>query len=176
MNNIFSAANVTVNGVSLPAAAISGDPLLCSVFELNNNDSKLMALTNQFYLAHQAYYNATNQYRAFSEGPSLAQVWQYEWVVLPDNRSWIILNGTAQVLNLIPLIYSKVAISFLAIYNSSFARGISVYVEDAIPTPLDGYCEGVDETGAVFDGVGLNTNGLILGAASYAVFNSPQNI
>ena len=74
------------------------------------------------------------------------------------------------------LIYAKVAISFLAIYNSSFAKDLSVYVEDNIPVPVDGYCEGVDEAGAIFDGVGLNTNGLILDAASYAVFNIPQVI
>jgi hypothetical protein len=177
MNNIFSAGNVSVDGVSLPAASITGDPLICSVFELNNNDSRLMALTNQVYLAHQAHYNATQgQYRAFSEGPALSGDWQYEWVVLPDNRSWVVLNGTGQVLNLNPLIYTKIAISFLAIYNSSFAKDLSVHVEDSIPAPIDGYCEGVDEAGAVFDGVGLNTNGLILDAASYAVFNSPQNI
>ncbi len=176
MNNIISAGNVTVNGVSLPAAAITGDPLLCSVFELNNNDSKLMALTNQVYLAHMAYYNATGQYRAFSEGPSFSGDWQYEWVVLPDNRTWVILNGNSEVMNVSPLIYTKVAISFLAIYNSSFAKNLSVHVEDAIPIPVDGYCEGVDEGGNIFNGVGLNTNGLILDAASYAVFNIPQNI
>ncbi len=79
-------------------------------------------------------------------------------------------------MNVSPIIYTKVAISFLAIYNSSFAKGLSVYVEDAIPTPVDGYCEGVDESGTLFAGVGLNTNGLILDAASYAVFNSPQSI
>jgi hypothetical protein len=176
MNNIFSANNVTLNGVSLPAASITGDPLLCSVFELNNNDSRLMALTNQVYLAHQAYYNTTGQYRAFSEGPSFAADWQWEWVVLPDNRSWVVLNDQSQVLNAPPLVYTKIAIGFLAIYNSSFAKDLSVHIEDAIPTPIDGYCEGVDESGGVFDGVGLNTNGLILDAALYAVFNSPQNI
>ncbi len=176
MNNIFSAGNVTVNGVSLPAAAITGDPLLCSVFELNNNDSQLMALTNQVYLVHQAYYNSTGKYRAFSEGPSFSAPWQWEWVVLPDNRSWIILDGSQQVLNITPMIYSKIAISFLALYNSTFARNLSIHVEDAIPAPIDGYCEGVDEAGVIFDGVGLNTNGLILDSSLYAVNNTPQNI
>ena len=39
LNNMFNSANITTNGnVSLPKAAISGDPLLCSVFELNNNN------------------------------------------------------------------------------------------------------------------------------------------
>ena len=174
MDNIFSAGNVTTNGVWLPAASITGDPLLCSFFELNNDDSRLMTLTNQVYLAHQAYYNATGQYRAFSEGPSLSGDWQYEWVVLPDNRTWIILDGN-QVSNISPMIYTKVAISFLAINNSSFAKALSVFVEDAIPVPIDGYCEGVDEAGTLFAGVGLNTNGLILDAASYAVNNSPQS-
>ena len=68
-----------------------------------------MALANQVYLAHQAYYNATGQYRAFGEGPSLSGDWQYEWVVLPDNRSWVVLNGTSQVMNEPPLIYTKIA-------------------------------------------------------------------
>ena len=56
LNNIFSAGNVTTYGnVSLPKASISGDPLLCSVFELNNNNSQLMALSRQVYLANEAY-------------------------------------------------------------------------------------------------------------------------
>jgi hypothetical protein len=172
MNNIFSAGNITTNGVSLPLAAITGDPLLCSVFELNNNDPKLMALANQVYLAHEAYYNATGQYRAFSEGPSLSGDWQYEWVVLPDKGTWVIMDGGSQA-NISPLIYTKVAFSFLALYNSSFAKNLSVHVEDAIPAPVDGYCEGVDEAGTLFPGVGLNTNGLILDAAAYAVNNGP---
>ncbi len=173
MNNIYSAGNVSVNGVLVPAAAVTGDPLLCSVFELNNNDSMLMSLANQVYLAHQAYYNATGQYRAFGEGPSFSGDWQYEWVDLPDNRSWIVLNGTSQVLNEPPLIYTKIAIGFLAIYNSSFAKDLSVHVEDSIPIPVDGYCEGVDESGGVFDGVGILTNGLILDAALYGFLSGP---
>jgi hypothetical protein len=58
LNNIFSAGNVTTpQGVSLYKATILGDPLLCSVFELNNNDTRLMALARQVYLAHEAYYS-----------------------------------------------------------------------------------------------------------------------
>jgi hypothetical protein len=65
----------------LPKASILGDPLLFSVFELNNNNPQLMAITKQFYLAHEAYYNATedasgqDQYRAFSEGGTLLDHW-----------------------------------------------------------------------------------------------------
>jgi hypothetical protein len=86
LNNIFNAGNVTTNpgNFSLPKATISCDPLLCSVFELNNTDSsRLMGLMSRVYLAHEAYYNVTRQYVAFSEGNSPSG-FIYEYVVLPD--------------------------------------------------------------------------------------------
>jgi hypothetical protein len=65
-NNINSSqkiGTVTTYGVSLPNASISSEPLLCSVFELNNNP-KLMDLSKQVYLAHEAKYNAKGVYIA----------------------------------------------------------------------------------------------------------------
>jgi len=175
LNNIFSAGNVTTpyGNVSLPKVAITGDPLLCSVFELNNNDSRLMALAYQVYLAHEAFYNATGQYRAFSEGPSSTGQWAYEWVVYPDGRTWFVLNENGSDFNMTPVIYTKVAMSFLAIYNTTFAKNMCIYLENALPTPANGYSEGVDEAGALLTGVGCNTNGLIIGAATYAIQNNP---
>ena len=174
LNNILNAGNVTTpQGVLLPKASILGDPLLCSVFELNNNDSRLMALAYQVYLAHEAYYNATGQYRAFSEGPSLTGQWVYEWVVLPDNRTWVVLDQRNQDFNMTPVIYTKVAVGFLAIYNTTFAKNMCVYLENALPDPVQGYCEGVDESGTLLTRVGCNTNGLILDAALYAMQNNP---
>jgi len=175
LNNIFSAGNVTTYGdVSLPKAAITCDPLLCSVFELNNNDSRLMALASQVYLAHEAYYNSTRQYRAFSEGPSLKTQWVYEWVVLPDNRTWVVLDENNQDLNMTAIIYTKVAMGFLAIYNTTFAKNMCVYLENTLPDPMQGYYEGVEEYGQNYlNWVGCNTNGLILDAALYATQNNP---
>ena len=174
LNNIFSAGNVTTYGnVSLPEASISCDPLLCSVFELNSNDSRLMALANQVYLAHEAYYNATGQYRAFSEGSSLTTQWVYEWVVYPDGRTWVVLDISGQNLSITPVIYTKVAMGFLAIYNTTFAKNMCVYLENALPDPTQGYSEGVDESGTPLTVVIHNTNGLILDAALYAIQNNP---
>ncbi len=70
---------------------------------------------HQVYLAHEAYFNATGVYRAFSEGASLSDHWTYEWVVLPDNRTWVILDETNQPFDISPIIYTKVAMGFLAI-------------------------------------------------------------
>jgi hypothetical protein len=180
LNNMLSSGNVTTKeGVLLPRAAISGDPLLCSVFELNNNNSQLMAVMRQVYLAHEAYYNATlqdtgqGQYRAFSEGGSLSYSWAYEWVVLPDNRTWVILDSKGLEYNISPIIYTKISLGFLAIYNTTYARNMAVFLEQSLPDPSRGYCEGVDESGAQLTGVGIHTNGLIIGAAKYAIQNNP---
>jgi hypothetical protein len=133
-----------------------------------------MALASQVYLAHEAYYNSTRQYRAFSEGPSLKTQWVYEWVVLPDNRTWVILDENNQDLNMTAIIYTKVAMGFLAIYNTTFAKNMCVYLENTLPDPMQGYYEGVEEYGQNYlNWVGCNTNGLILDAALYATQNNP---
>ena len=171
LNNIFSAGKVTTYGdVWLPKSQITGDPLLCSIFELNNTDSRLLTLARQVYLAHEAYYNDTGQYRAFSEGPSMSGGWEYEWVVLPDGRTWTLDESNS---NTSPMIYSKVALGFLAIYNTTYAKNMSVYLENTLPEPSIGYCEGVDESGHTLERVGSNTNSLILDAALYAIQNNP---
>ena len=99
---MFQLVTVTTYGnVSLPKGQISCDPLLCSVFELNNNNSQLMGLMNQVYLAHEAYYNATGQYAAFSEGNGFnIPITLDEWVVLPNGDTWkITAAGSSTYLN-----------------------------------------------------------------------------
>lgn len=174
LNNIFSSGNVTTpEGISVPNAAILGDPLLSSVFDLNNNNSQLMAITRDFYLAHEAYYNATGQYRAFSEGGTLSAHWAYDWLVLPGSGVWVCHDEKGSDLTVSPIVYTKIAMSFLAIYNTTYAYNMVVYLEKALPDPTKGYCEGVDESGAPLTGVGDLTNGLILGAALYAIQHNP---
>jgi hypothetical protein len=173
LTNMLSSGNVTTYGVSLPLASILGDPLLYSVFELNNNNSQLMAITRQVYLAHEAYYNATGKYRAFSEGGTLSSHWAYEWVVLPDNRTWTILDEKSSNYDISPIIYTKISLGFLAIYNTTYAHDMAVYLEQNLPDPTKGYCEGVDESGAQLIGLGVNTNSLIIEAANYAIQNNP---
>jgi hypothetical protein len=179
LNNMLSSGNITYNGVWLPKASLLGDPLLYSVFELNNNNPQLMAITKQVYLAHEAYYNSTEdssgqgQYRAFSEGGTNSAHWAYEWVVLPDGRTWVPLDETGAPYNNSPIIYTKVSIGFLALYNTTFAKNMTVYLESNIPSPMRGYCEGLSEGGEILSGVGVHTNNLILDAALYSIQRNP---
>ena len=173
LTNIINSGNVTTpEGAQVPKAGILGDPLYCSVFDVGNI-SKLMTIAYQAYHAHEAYYGATGQYRAFSEGASLSDHWTYEWVVMPDGRTWVVLDEKNNPFGINPIIYTKIAFSFLAIYNSTYSLNMSIYLEQTLPDPTRGYGEGVDESGIQLSGSGLNTNGMILGAANYAIKNSP---
>jgi hypothetical protein len=179
LNNILSAGNVTTYGnVSLPKGQISCVPLLCSVFELDNNNSQLMGLMNQVYLAHEAYYNATRQYVAFGEGNGFStSAYLDEWVVLPNGDTWkITASGSSSYLGINQsnyIIYNYVAFGFLSLYNTMFARNTVIYLEQRLPDPSGGYAEGADNSGNVVSMVGSNTNGLILDAALYYIQNNP---
>ena len=127
----------------MPKATISCEPLLASVFELNNNP-QLTALAKQVYLAHEAKYNATGEYVAFSEG-NTPTGFIYEWVILPNGDTWKIMNsGETTYSNMNPIIYTKVALSFLALYNTTFARNMCIYLEKAFPDPSSGYYAGAE--------------------------------
>lgn len=173
MNNLAETQNVTTYGVSLPNAAITSEPLLCAIFELKNSNAELSSLTQQVYLAHEAYYAATGKYVAFSEGNSLTSQYLYEWIVAPNGETWKITNTTNSYVNVNPIIYTKVAYSFLALYNSTFAQNLVVYLQNMLPNPTaNGYCDGANSNGQIIPGTGCNTNGLILDAALYALHNN----
>ena len=97
-----------------------------------------MNLTKQVYLAHEARYNATGEYVAFSEGNTRTG-FIYEWVILPSGDTWKIMNaGESTYASITPIIYTKVALGFLALYNTTFARNMNIYLEKAFPDSSTG--------------------------------------
>jgi hypothetical protein len=172
LNNIVSAPTVETYGVKLPVSKMLCEPLLHSVFELEP-DARLLELARQLYLAHEARYNVTGKYVAFSEGNTdLDNVsYAYEWVVMLDGRTWVIQNPAYSDAQITPIIYFKAAVGFLAIYNTEFARNMIEYIEACLPQSTSGYIDGVDENGRLVTTVIDKTNGLIISAARYAVEN-----
>jgi hypothetical protein len=172
MDNIVNTRNVTTYGVSLPDTAITCEPLLCSIFELDNTNAQLNSLMKQVYVAHEAYYDATGHYVAFSEGNSFTSQYIYEWVVAPNGNTWKITSDLQNTYcNIKPIIYTKVAFSFLALYNSTFPQNLVAYLLKMLPNPSNGYSDGADSSGQCIPGAGSNTNSLILDAALYAITN-----
>jgi hypothetical protein len=173
LTNIINSPTVNTYNVTLPDAPISCEPLLCAAFELNSNSSQLMGLVNQVYIAHQAYYNATGQYIAYSEGNSFASNFIWEWIVgpPPDGTPWEITTTNNAIYNGPSILYDKVGFGFLALYNSTFARDLTIHILQKLPAPTNGFSDGADNAGQVVPGLGSNTNGLILDAALYALNN-----
>ena len=97
----------------------------------------------------------------------------YEWVVAPDGSAWKITNDAQNVYyNINPIVYTKVAYSFLALYNNTYARNIVIFIEKNTPDPSEGYSNGVTcHSGHALPGLGDNTNELIVDAALYALNN-----
>jgi hypothetical protein len=169
-NILLKTQNTTVNGVALPNMPICNEPLLSSVFEITNADSsRLKGLMAQVYLAHEAYYNATGTFTATSEGYSPQHEWVYEWVIAPNGQPWNITNG-AQTLyyDITPVVYTKVTYSFLALYNTTFARSMAVWLEQTLLDPKNGYYDGADIAGSTINISNIG-NTLILNAAVYAL-------
>lgn len=175
IDNIHNAQTITTYNVTLPKAQISCEPLLYSFFYLDNNP-KIVKLMNDTYSAHEAKYNATGQYVAFSEGLSYSSNFIWEWVVTPSGDTWIVTNGQTYI-NINPVIYNKVSLSFLALYNTTFARDMNIYLERILPNPTNGYSAGAEynenrNNANLVASVDSNTNGLIISAARYAIKNN----
>jgi len=168
MINIDNSPTITTFNVTLPDVPITCEPLLLSIFELKNNDTRLMNLMNQVYLAQEACYNATLHYVAYSEGSGEGS-YIYEWVVGPNGTAWMITTSDGRAYSGNPIIYNKVAFSFLALYNSTYARNTVICLEETLPTPTKGYYDGASIRGIELSETTNIGNSMILDAALYAL-------
>jgi hypothetical protein len=174
LNNIVSAPTVSTYGVSLPTSKLTCEPLLLSAFNLAPN-AKLDGLAEQVNLASAARYSATGKFVAFSEGNTGLNnpPYVYEWVVKQDGSTWSIDDGAVNV-GIVPIIYFKAAVGLLAMHDTVFTENMVSYVESKLPTPSNGYSDGVDENGRIDTSDIDKTNGMIIEAALYAINNLPS--
>ncbi len=175
--------NVNIGGRTLlPNADIACEPLLHAVFDLEDIDagqrSYLIGLSRQVYQAHEEYYNLTERMVAFSEGGSGTETFIYEWVNLRGVGPWKITTIDRTPFTIKPIIYSKVALSFLALYDTSYSKSLCVYLERSLPPPTQGWGDGADYTTVKDErltliGLSCNTNGMIVAASRYFIQNNP---
>lgn len=172
LNNIINAPTTTYEGVILPKAKLMCEPLLSATFYLPYN-SNLMNLARTLYLAHEARYNATGNYVAFTEGnpAGVATHYIWEWVVLPDGHTWVIQRDEFTAVQITPVIFLKAAVGLFALYNTQFTQNM---VNDMVPDlrTSTGYLEGKTEIGQIVSFSSDKTNGMIIGAARYAIDNN----
>ncbi len=176
LNNILSAPTTTYQGINLPHAWIGCEPLMLSVFAFDNNDN-LLYLMSQVYLAHEARYNTTGKYVAFSEGNPkdiiLGYVW--EWVISSDGRTWVTYSDEqTEVFMPSQAVFLKTAMGFASMYNTPFTQSMVNWLEPDMLSNY-GYFEGKSEDGAGMYILSDKTNGLIISAARYAIENQYPN-
>ncbi|MCW4029686.1 MAG: DUF3131 domain-containing protein [Candidatus Bathyarchaeota archaeon] len=174
LTNVFNSGNITTFGVELPKAPICNEPLLSSLFEINNADhERLLALTQQVILATEAFFAETGHYMAPSEGLTTTRGWLYGWVVGPNGKPWTITNSNQNTYYdydvVTPCVYTKVGFSFLALANSTFTKNMCIWLENMTPDPLHGYYDGADWFQNSISHVSSNGNAIILDAALYAL-------
>jgi hypothetical protein len=132
-----------------------------------------MALSREVYLASEANYNATGQFVAFGEGNGPDGQYLWEWVVAGNDNTWQIVTSGGGSFSGNPIVYTKIAFSFLALYNTTYAINMVAFLEQSIPSPTSaGYFDGADNSGILVADLGSNTNSLILDAAQYAIKNN----
>jgi len=174
LNNILSAPTTTYQGINLPHAWIGCEPLMLSVFAFNDNaNDNLLYLMSQAYLAHEARYNTTGKYVAFSEGnpKDIISGYVWEWVASSDGRTWVTYGDEqTEVFMSSPAVFLKTAIGFAAMYSTPFTQSMVNWLEPAMLSNY-GYFEGKSEDGAGMYILSDKTNGLIINAARYAIEN-----
>ena len=95
----------------------------------------------QVYLAHEAYFNKTGLYVAFSEGNGYGSQYIDEWVVLPNGNTWVITTD-GSIIVMAPVAYTNVAFGFLALYNNTYAQNLVQFILKWAPSTLGGYDDG----------------------------------
>jgi hypothetical protein len=167
LDNILSSQTIPYGNITVHKGMILTEPLFGALFDLNSPE-KIKTLVQETYSAHETFYNLTGKYRAFSEGPSFGD-WVYEWVVYGD-QLWAIKAIDQTDRDMTPVIYIKTAFCFLALNNTAFAKNMVIHLEKAFPDSDLGYYNGIDELeNKLPEGRSVHTNGLILGAAKYAI-------
>ena len=127
-------------------------------------------------MSHEARYNATGKFTAFSEGNTGLDNpnYVYEWIVKDDGSTWTVEDVGQVKVGISPVIYFKSAVGLLAMYDTSFTESMASYIESRLPSPSNGYSDGIDENGRVDTSDIDKTNGMIIGAALYAINNLPS--
>ncbi|MEM1586694.1 MAG: DUF3131 domain-containing protein [Candidatus Bathyarchaeia archaeon] len=173
-SNILSKPRIETYGVQVPNAPLIAEPLLHIIFEFPPSD-EILEIFNIVYRAHEARFNSTGKYTAFSEGntdlsnPSYV----YEYVAL-DSETWVLMSPRIGRVNITPIVYYKIAVAFKAVYNTSYANSLADYIERFYKDYSFGIMDGVDEEGRVVATIIDKTNGLVLAAARYALKSYTQ--
>ena len=175
-DNIVNGPHVDVYGISLPKIEVTSEPLLHMVFEFDV-DERYLDYVKRVYEVQERRYTRTGKYTAWTEGNTdLRDVtYVYQWIVTPGGETWKITPK-----NITPIIFTKAAFGFHALYNTEYTRQLVDYLVSkneerkstlpyALFIPQKGFIEGVDEDGRLVTELIDKTQVMVIEAAYYAL-------
>ncbi|HIE15178.1 TPA: DUF3131 domain-containing protein [Candidatus Bathyarchaeota archaeon] len=172
INTLEKAPKIDVDGVLLPKTGITSEPILLGALELG--DPNLLYYANLTCQAHEAHYQRTGTYVAFSEGNTGLKdpSYVYEWIVSGD-KTWLIRDPRGKVATISPIIFLKAAIAYHALFSTDYTRELVNYLMSEFESKgwdfSQGFPEGIDANGRLVSLVIDKTNGLVLSAAKHAL-------
>jgi len=175
-----NSSTINVYGIHIPAISTIAEPTVLVLLELNRSlvSPTFADLAQRIYETQEARYSNTGLLTAWSEGEYFKPPYYvYETIYDPDvpyPGTWVIPIGN-QVLvpPLRPIMYTKIAFSYLAIYGSNAYTNALADTALSLAGP-SGFGEGTFEDGsrAPWSQGSLysdKTNGLVLAASAYAL-------
>lgn len=174
-------------GLEIPIAETTSDPLLLGILDLNLN-SLFKKYAFQVYRVQEERYYQEGFFTAWSEGQydgsEVEEYFIYEWIGDPAGHKWRITNTMGKVLDISPVIFTKIAFAMDAIFGTNYTRTMVNKLLSYPELLTDyGFLEGINEDGRPLTGSFgdyLNfvsmTNSMIISAACYAIDHSSYTL
>lgn len=168
---------VDVEGQMLPRTQTATEPTLQGILELGLG-GKFLEYAKRIYEAQKARWERTGLLSGWSEGCHPAYEYIYQWILTDSGERWIIAKHDGTKLNTDPLMFTKVAFAYLAVFGeNSYTRSL-FNAAGKLSSSRYGYGEATFENGesaiSLWGGnvegfYSDSTNEIILAAARYAL-------
>ena len=168
---------VDVEGQMLPRTATVTEPTLHGVLELGLG-GKFLEYTRRVYEAQKARWEKTGRLSGWSEGCHPIHEFVYEKILNADGETWFISKHDGTRVNIDPLMYTKVAFAYRAIFGTNNYTTSLFNVASRLYDDRFGFGEAAFENGQ--SAISLwsrntegfysdSTNQIILASARYAL-------
>ena len=166
---------VVVEGQTLPQTETTAEPTLHGILELHLGGN-FLEFGRRVYEVQKSRWARTGRLTGWSEGSYPDPGYIYEWILTPTGETWVINSGGKR-LTIDPLMYTKVAFAYLAIFGDNPYTTSLFNAANNLQHSQYGFGEATLESGASATSLwGTNirgffsdkTNQIVLAAAAYA--------
>lgn len=176
----WSGGYTEVEGQMLPSMATTSEPIVHGLLELGLSGN-FAEFGRRIYETQKARFSSTGKLTAWSEGgyyPNPGYI--YEWILSPPDK-WVIKAHDGSILNIKPLMYSKIAFAFLALYGENEYTLALIDASKGLIHDQYGFGQATFENGTsaiyLWEGAELGfyvdkTNQIVLAAAAYAIYGN----